>query len=353
MEPRSTTALFALAAPHQEEIWRAAFASQGVTAVRAMEAPLLQLLGTTPRVAEAFDVALVDLAVLVAEATPLARLVRRARLHRPDMRLIAVHTARHTVEPGELRWARSQGAGDLLPAVSVARMRVEGEDLLARALGSAVPNARRLRTFLRAVAHGPGYGVDDDPYVVIERLASRGVDLDELARRMRGAQGVAVRDRSYRFKSYAACFVGSEAVDWIARTAKLDRTLALQAGQALCARGLFHHVVKEHSLRDGAFFYRFRAPTEAIDAIDIDELVKLMRGASGVGIRTRSYLGKSYPECFVGSEAVDWMARTYQLDREQAVALGQRLIDLCLLHHVVDEHDFVDGAFFYRFFSDE
>jgi hypothetical protein len=55
----------------------------------------------------------------------------------------------------------------------------------------------------------------------------------------------------------------------------------------------------------------------------------------------------------VGREAVDWLAATYGIGREDAVTLGQRLVDLRLAHHVLDEHDFVDGYYFYRFYDDE
>lgn len=38
---------------------------------------------------------------------------------------------------------------------------------------------------------------------------------------------------------------------------------------------------------------------------------------------------------------------------EEATRLGQRLVDLSLLHHVLDAQEFVDGYLFYRFYADE
>jgi hypothetical protein len=37
----------------------------------------------------------------------------------------------------------------------------------------------------------------------------------------------------------------------------------------------------------------------------------------------------------------------------EALSIGQRLIDLSLAHHVVDEHPFKNEKLFYRFYRDE
>jgi hypothetical protein len=50
---------------------------------------------------------------------------------------------------------------------------------------------------------------------------------------------------------------------------------------------------------------------------------------------------------------VDWLVRHEGIGRERAVALGRMLVDHDLLHHVLDEHGFEDGGFFYRFYADE
>ena len=41
------------------------------------------------------------------------------------------------------------------------------------------------------------------------------------------------------------------------------------------------------------------------------------------------------------------------LSVEQAVRLGQRLIDEKFIHHVTDDHPFINDFFFYRFYWDE
>jgi small-conductance mechanosensitive channel len=83
-------------------------------------------------------------------------------------------------------------------------------------------------------------------------------DLAAVADRMRGSGGVDVRDRRHRLTVFAGCFIGSEAVDWLALHEGLSRGEATALGQRLLERGLFRHVRDEHDFRDGHFFYRFR-----------------------------------------------------------------------------------------------
>jgi hypothetical protein len=74
-----------------------------------------------------------------------------------------------------------------------------------------------------------------------------------------------------------------------------------------------------------------------------------MQAPGGVPIQDRRHRLAVYPRCFVGSEAVDWLAGTAELTRGEAAALGQRLVDRGFVRHVLDEHGFRDGNFFYAF----
>ena len=47
------------------------------------------------------------------------------------------------------------------------------------------------------------------------------------------------------------------------------------------------------------------------------------------------------------------MRERFRISRKEAVMLGQRLMDVKHIHHVVDDHEFKDGHFFYRFYWDE
>ncbi len=89
--------------------------------------------------------------------------------------------------------------------------------------------------------------------------APGGEALDEVATQLRSL--IDVRDRTHGFpkKTYPKCFVGSEAVSaMIADGLANDRTDAVRLGEMLLCSGVFHHVLKEHSFKDEALFYRFK-----------------------------------------------------------------------------------------------
>jgi hypothetical protein len=87
--------------------------------------------------------------------------------------------------------------------------------------------------------------------------------------------------------------------------------------------------------------------------VDIEALVVAMRESGGVEIKDRSERLNLYPACFIGSEAVDWLMQKQSCTREEAIQLGQLLIERGIIHHVYDEHPFRDGYVFYRFYTDE
>ncbi|NEQ49280.1 MAG: mechanosensitive ion channel protein [Leptolyngbya sp. SIO3F4] len=87
--------------------------------------------------------------------------------------------------------------------------------------------------------------------------------------------------------------------------------------------------------------------------LDLEKLVAAMRNVGGIQIKERQFHLKTYHQCFVGNEAVDWLTYHLKISREDAVRIGQRLIDENWIHHVLDEQAFQDGYFFYRFRWDE
>lgn len=80
-----------------------------------------------------------------------------------------------------------------------------------------------------------------------------------------------------------------------------------------------------------------------------EQLVAEMRGPGGPEVADQIYRVRTYEECFVGTEAVDWIVRRTGLGRRQAAEIGQALLDLGHFYHVVREQSFRDGRFFYRF----
>lgn len=82
-------------------------------------------------------------------------------------------------------------------------------------------------------------------------------------------------------------------------------------------------------------------------------LASRCRGRRGLEIRDRKHGAKNYPLCFLGSDMVSWLQVNCNASLSEAIRLGQLLIDNCLMHHVLDEHEFKNEALFYRFYADE
>lgn len=57
-----------------------------------------------------------------------------------------------------------------------------------------------------------------------------------------------------------------------------------------------------------------------------------------------------YPSVFCGSDFVDWLVtKRLAMSRNDAVGYGQALLDGRVLAHVMEEHNFYDEPYFYKF----
>ena len=65
-------------------------------------------------------------------------------------------------------------------------------------------------------------------------------------------------------------------------------------------------------------------------------VLELMRQTStGVDVRSRTWMLRTFKDCFVGREAVDWLLRNALAEsRESAVSLGRELAQRGLIRHV-------------------
>lgn len=158
--------------------------------------------------------------------------------------------------------------------------------------------------------------------------------------------GLAIKDRTYHFKKYPACFVASEAVAWMGNRFELAPSNAVAVGQALEALGLLYHVEQKHVFDNELWFFRL-ALSRAPSALGYAQAAKVLR--ERVVVANRTYLGSEYPQCWVGAQAVDVLVAHRPMPRYQAHRILHRLMSFGLFRHVVDEKPFVDGNFFYRF----
>lgn len=247
------------------------------------------------------------------------------------------------VSAGERRWARALGFADLLPEFDPADC--EGE--LRTALDSTAAKlslprlepadpARYARVF-------DGVRAMTSPRTTIRSLT--GLSAEALAAQL--SRSLDIGDRSYHLLTYPACFVGADAVGWLSRHFQRSRTEAVLIGQALQTLGLLDHVVHEHPFLDNRLYYRL-AHSEAADRIDLGTLWSGLLGSDGVEVGDRSHLGRMYSQCWVGSEAVDWVRRRFSLARHEARIVLHRLMQCGLVEHVTLSKPVIDGVYFYR-----
>lgn len=241
-------------------------------------------------------------------------------------------------------WVRSLGFADLLAEPDASALCGEAYaqvERFASLAGATLKPADEIARYLSAMAAKPD---PTSPRGLI-RLRT-GLSAEALGQLL--SEKVAIKDRSYRFKNYAQCFLGNEATTWLSTQYQLTRPDAVALGQALQNLGLIFHVVHEQPFADAEFFYRSSVQPEA-QRLDLSDLLQTLKGTEGVAVRDRRYLDTVYPQCFIGSEAVDWAVKRYALERHQAEVALNRLHHFGLIAHVLREHPVRDGNFYYRF----
>uniref|UniRef100_A0A8C6YKV0 Rap guanine nucleotide exchange factor 4 n=1 Tax=Nothoprocta perdicaria TaxID=30464 RepID=A0A8C6YKV0_NOTPE len=103
-------------------------------------------------------------------------------------------------------------------------------------------------------------------------------------------------------------------------------------------------------------------PTKTITQVPSEKILragKILRNAilsrAPHMIRDRKYHLKTYRQCCVGTELVDWMMQQSPCvhSRSQAIGMWQVFLEEGVLNHVDQEHHFQDKYLFYRFLDDE
>ncbi|XP_076826923.1 DEP domain-containing mTOR-interacting protein isoform X2 [Brachyhypopomus gauderio] len=80
-----------------------------------------------------------------------------------------------------------------------------------------------------------------------------------------------------------------------------------------------------------------------------------LRLHEGKVIKDRRHHLRTYPNCFVAKELIDWLMEHKEApERDTAIRIMQKLLDQSIIHHVCDEHkEFKDMKLFYRFRKDD
>jgi hypothetical protein len=244
----------------------------------------------------------------------------------------------------ERQWVRGLGFADLLTDLDPVGLASAPMPLLAKIAadtGAKLIDAKALARYFSAMQVRADA---ESPRGFIRALT--GLDAEALALSL--VSNVKALDRVHNLTTYPACFLGSDAVTWMAAHHRVSRDKAVRLGRALHALRLLGHVVHEHGFEDAGYFYRAAVSTAA-DRLHPGVVLQAMRAAGGVSVKDRSYHLRSYPACFVGAEAVTWLHARYRVARHDAEILLNRLHGFGLIRHVTNAHPVRDGDFFYRF----
>ena len=155
------------------------------------------------------------------------------------------------------------------------------------------------------------------------------------------------KDRRYHLQTFAHCFVGSDAVTAIAARFELTRSQAVVIGAELMSLGCMHHVAYDQPFADEGYFYRLNA-IHLTDQVSLASALAALESTASL-VADRTYRTAKFPQCFVGSAAIDALVQALKLTRDQALAVMIQLEGLRLFVHVTGEHGIIDGHYYYRF----
>lgn len=273
-----------------------------------------------------------------------------------DIALLA-NTSRQLVPTGiERAWIKKHGGYDLIGNVSQHRMvqSLTPTMTIIKDFFGIEPDMVRLRDYFNVILNA---SEEDECYFckyhqIWAKLEGLGQAPEVLAEMMAQAGGVASQDRTYRMKKYPNCFLGAEANAWLSNTLGVSANQAIEVGELLRTMGYFYHVVKQQPFLNGNFFYRFSLPSQVTRLVDIDRIIEEGHLLRGFDIQDRKWHGMAFPKTFIGNEAAKWLATFYGLGMQKALLAGQTLQNLFIFRHVSDEHEFIDGDFFYRLTRD-
>ena len=86
--------------------------------------------------------------------------------------------------------------------------------------------------------------------------------------------------------------------------------------------------------------------------VTIRDVAKMMQMPGEIEVKDRSTFFNRYPNCFVGKDAVAWLLkRNLSKTRDDAVAVGRRLLAEGFVYNVSHDKDFQDSASYYYSFS--
>ncbi len=243
--------------PIQIELWNLAFSSLGI---QVLEIPLKEQI-----IQQAINKAPSDLLLLdmTTGAFNPYLFCRKTIQDFPDLPIILTDYKETEIYEAKTRWALSQGAKDIIPSLSYSPQKLIS--ILKRVLVVLGCNSyltpttiNDLVTKLKIIEHNNKQDREQKKKI---NTGNKSIFInfipESLCREMIRSGGLEIKDRYWRLRLYKKCFIGSEAVTWIAGRFRVSRAEAVVIGKICLRKGCFYHVFKEHDFKDDYFFYRF------------------------------------------------------------------------------------------------
>ena len=257
-------------------------------------------------------------------------------------RTVLTRLAAGNVSPADQAWVKALGFADLVATFEDTSAKSDLRQVLDRVASTLELPALSAEQLARCAGAAPVSPSTLSPHSLIR--ARTGVDAQALADLLQF--NLDIRDRSYRLKTYPACFVGKQAVQWMNQHFKLGSGEAVEIGRALQARGLLYHVAHKQVFAEKFLFFRLRAPAQ-LPRVNLALALRTLRDR--LVVVDRSYRRKNYPSCWIGQDAVDELCAELSVTRHESQLILHRLMQFGYFEHVLRDHGFIDGNYFYRF----
>ena len=88
-----------------------------------------------------------------------------------------------------------------------------------------------------------------------------------------------------------------------------------------------------------------------VNPVEVANLVNQMRGKNGLKIKDRWHKFRIYRKSFVACKTVNWLMETQNITRNEAIQLGQMLVDREIIYNVNKAPFFRDEYSFYSFYQ--
>jgi Domain found in Dishevelled, Egl-10, and Pleckstrin (DEP) len=289
-------------------------------------------------------IAVVSLSQLAVPGASPRDSVRRIAQAAPEARIVLIADSAKHLFPEDSSWLEVASNVKLHRAFSLNTLQQTAAQLLTALYGEGdyAADLRRMAPFLKALV------VHTKPSP-LDQAVEHAVDYERAAIALFSSHGIAISNRRYRLTVYPEVFLAREACAWMQRALKYSPEQALLAGLAMQDAGLIYHVVREQPFAEEDFFFRH---AKYPDNFSWTSFLNYFFSKEGPQRKDRTYHGKTYTLCLQGQEVFDWM-RTKGLSENEAMTIGQRMIDLNIIHHVADEQPFRAANLFFRARHDE